>query len=313
MPEILPRTQDDSDDLVRLYISDIRRFALLSKDGEVRLGQQIEQGIAAREQLKDATLRGPAQERELRSVARRGEAARELLVQSNLRLVIHVARKYRRSGLPLVDLIQEGNIGLMRAVEKYDWRLGFRFSTYAMWWIRQAITRGIANTGRTIRIPTHTGVVLAVLRAARARVEVDLGRAPTVSELAAELELPEDRVVELLQYEIVPVSLDEPAAVDSATELGDLVPDRTAVAPLDAAVYTALRDDVAALLDSLNERERGVIALRFGLDRGEPRTLEEVGNYFDVSRERIRQIERRAMTKLREPENAATVRTLLEA
>src|SRR6266542_4023132 len=259
------RVERDEEDLVRLYLTDIGQYPLLTKDDEVRLAQQIEGGNGARGDLltagKDLTA---AKKRELRRTAREGDDAQRTFVQSNLRLVVSIAKKYQASGLPLLDLIQEGNLGLMHAVEKFDWRKGFKFSTYATWWIRQAITRGIANTGRTIRLPVHAGDTLARLQKARSRLELKLGRPATLAE-----------------------------------------------SPFEVAATALLPDEIEKLLAPLDERERQILALRFGLDRGEPRTLEEVGEYFNLTRERIRQSEARAMSKLRHPSADTGARDLL--
>jgi RNA polymerase sigma factor (sigma-70 family) len=307
------RVDRDEEDLVRLYLNDVGRFTLLSKDDEIRLAQQIENGNTAREQLSSGCGLGPAAKRELRRTSRRGEDAQQTFVQSNLRLVVSIAKKYRSSGLPLLDLIQEGNLGLIRAVEKFDWRKGFKFSTYATWWIHQAVTRGIANTGTIIRLPIRAGNTLARLQRARASLEVELRRPATLTELAAAVEMREDKVTETLCFAAAPVSLAEPIGADSDTELGELIEDGTKLSPLDAAMLAFLPSDVATLLGALDERERRIISLRFGLDRGEPCTLEEVGRHFNLTRERIRQIEARAMSKLRSPAHDATVRSLLHA
>jgi RNA polymerase sigma factor (sigma-70 family) len=305
------RVERDEEDLVRLYLTDIGQYPLLTKDDEVRLAQQIEGGNAAREQMLRAKSLTPAKKRELRRSARHGDEAQRTFVQSNLRLVVSIAKKYQASGLPLLDLIQEGNLGLMHAVEKFDWRKGFKFSTYATWWIRQAITRGIANTGRTIRLPVHAGDTLARLQKARSRLELKLGRPATLYELAAEVEMPEDKVTEALRFAAEPLSLSEPLREDGDAELGDIVEDRSAESPFEVAATALLPAEIEKLLAPLDERERQILALRFGLDRGEPRTLEEVGEYFNLTRERIRQIEARAMSKLRHPSADTGARDLL--
>src|SRR3954451_1045566 len=309
------RVERDEEDLVRLYLTDIGQYPLLTKDDEVRLAQAIENGNAAREQLTRGKGLTPAKKRELRRVGREGEQAQRTFVQSNLRLVGSIAKKYQASGVallaPLLDLIQEGNLGLMHAVEKFDWRKGFKFSTYATWWIRQAITRGIANTGRTIRLPVHAGDTLARLQKARSRLELKLGRPATLAELSAEVEMPEDKVTEALRFAAEPLSLSEPLREDGDAELGDIVEDRSADSPFEVAATALLPAEIEKLLSPLDERERQILALRFGLDRGEPRTLEEVGEYFNLTRERIRQIEARAMSKLRHPSADTGARDLL--
>jgi RNA polymerase sigma factor (sigma-70 family) len=310
----MQRVERDEEDLVRLYLTDIGQYPLLTKDDEVRLAQAIEAGVEARAELercgggKDLSA---ARKRELRKAYQAGEDAERTFVQSNLRLVVSIAKKYQASGLPLLDLIQEGNLGLMHAVEKFDWRKGFKFSTYATWWIRQAITRGIANTGRTIRLPVHAGDTLARVQKARARLELKLGRPATHSELSAELEMAEDKVTEALRFAAEPLSLSEPLREDGDAELGDVVEDRSADSPFEVAASSLLPGEIARLLEPLDEREREILRLRFGLDRGEPRTLEEVGEHFNLTRERIRQIEARAMSKLRHPSSDTGARDLL--
>ena len=306
------RVDRDEEDLVRLYLSDIGQYTLLTKDDEVRLAKQIEAGKTAREEFgTDGKGLTPAKKRELRNLIKDGETAERAFVQSNLRLVVSIAKKYQASGLPLLDLIQEGNLGLMHAVEKFDWRKGFKFSTYATWWIRQAITRGIANTGRTIRLPVHAGDTLARLQKARSRLELKFGRQPSLRELAAEVEMPEDKVAEALRFAAEPLSLSEPLREDDAAELGDVVEDRAAESPFEVAATALLPEEISRLLAPLDQREREILALRFGLDRGEPRTLEEVGEHFNLTRERIRQIEARAMSKLRHPSSDTGARDLL--
>ena len=303
------RLERDEEDLVRLYLTDIGQYELLTKDDEVFLAQAIEAGDAARRDLARETE--PVRRRELRRLVRAGDDATRHFVQSNLRLVVSIAKKYQASGLPLLDLIQEGNLGLMHAVEKFDWRKGFKFSTYATWWIRQSITRGIANTGRTIRLPVHAGDTLARVQKAQARLELRLGRPSNLAELAREVEMPEDKLAEALQLRVEPLSLSEPLREDADAELGDVVEDRAAASPFEQAAVAMLPFEVARLLEPLEDREREILRLRYGLDCGEPRTLEEVGEHFHLTRERIRQIEARAMSKLRHPSAETGARDLL--
>ena len=306
------RIDRDEKDLVRLYLTDIGQYTLLTKDDEVRLAKAIEAGKAASEEMAAAKSPTATKRRELRKAIREGEIAERAFVQSNLRLVVSIAKKYQASGLPLLDLIQEGNLGLMHAVEKFDWRKGFKFSTYATWWIRQAITRGIANTGRTIRLPVHAGDTLARLQKARSRLELKYGRPATLAELAKEVEMPEDKVTEALRFAAEPLSLSEPLREDGDAELGDVVEDRSAESPFETAATALLPEEIQRLLAPLDIREREILRLRFGLDgSGEGRTLEEVGEHFNLTRERIRQIEARAMSKLRHPSSDTGARDLL--
>ncbi|MEY3806461.1 MAG: hypothetical protein RIR69_1273 [Actinomycetota bacterium] len=306
------RIDRDEEDLVRLYLTDIGQYTLLTKDDEVRLAKAIEAGKLAAEEMAQSTNVTATKRRELRKAIRDGEIAERAFVQSNLRLVVSIAKKYQASGLPLLDLIQEGNLGLMHAVEKFDWRKGFKFSTYATWWIRQAITRGIANTGRTIRLPVHAGDTLARLQKARSRLELKFGRPATLAELAKEVEMPEDKVTEALRFAAEPLSLSEPLREDGDAELGDVVEDRSAESPFETAATALLPEEIQRLLAPLDEREREILRLRFGLDgSGEGRTLEEVGEHFNLTRERIRQIEARAMSKLRHPSSDTGARDLL--
>jgi len=297
--------RDEEEDLVRLYLSDIGRYPLLTKEDEIRLAQEIEAGNKAARELEELEATGaidtvtPARRTRLQRQVRKGARARQAFVQSNLRLVVSIAKRYQASGLPFLDRIQEGNLGLMHAVEKFDWRKGFKFSTYATWWIRQAITRGIANTSRTVRLPVHAGDTLVRLQKARNRMELRLGRPPLESELAAELGLPEDKVAEVLRFSVEPLSLFEPLREDGDAELGDVVEDRQSATPFEEVAITLLPDQVARMLSNLDDREREVLELRFGLGQSQPRTLEEIGCKFNLTRERIRQIEARAMAKLR--------------
>jgi DNA-directed RNA polymerase sigma subunit (sigma70/sigma32) len=306
------KLQSDDQDLVRIYLNEAGQYDLLTKEDEARLAQEIEDGAAARALLDDETATvTPTERRALRRRVRKGDEAHRVFVQSNLRLVVSIAKRYQASGLPLLDLIQEGNLGLIHAVDKFDWRRGFKFSTYATWWIRQAISRGIANTGRTIRLPVHAGDNLLRLHRARSVLELRLGRPATHAELAEELGITEEKVRETALIAAEPLSLSQPLSDEGDAELGDLVEDRGAPTPFEAAATALLPGEIEKLIAALDPRERQVLRLRFGLDRGEPRTLEEVGAHFSLTRERIRQIEARAMSKLRHPTNEADVRNLL--
>jgi RNA polymerase sigma factor (sigma-70 family) len=298
-------------DLVRLYLDGIGKYALLTHDDEVRLAQAIEEGREADRALADGTERTPGEMARLRRAKRKGERAFEEFVNSNLRLVVSIAKRYQGGDLAMLDLIQEGNIGLMHAVEKFDWRRGYKFSTYATWWIRQAIGRGIDNTSRAVRLPIHTGDAMRRLTRTRAALEGRLGRNPTAAELAEEAGMTETEVTSLLKLMLEPVSLASPIGNDGDTELADVMADETALSPFDEVVQGLLGDEVRKLMSRLGERERTILSLRFGLDRGEPRTLDEVGTEMQLTRERIRQIERAALAKLREPSSEAAARDLM--
>jgi RNA polymerase sigma factor (sigma-70 family) len=289
-------------DLVRLYLTDIGRFPLLTKDDEVRLAQAIEAGREADAVLgdRDAKL-PPAKRRELHRVQTAGAAAEEAFIQSNLRLVVSIAKRYQASGLPMMDLVQEGSLGLIHAVAKFDWRKGFKFSTYATWWIRQAVARGIATTSRTIRLPAHAGDLVGSVIRAQGHLESQLRRKPTVEELAAETNLTPEAITEVLRWQSVPLSLFDPLNEEGDSDLSDIVADANATSPFEHAAESLLVGQIARLLAPLDDREATILRLRFGLDRGEPRTLEEVGEHFHLTRERIRQIEAKAMSKLRHP------------
>jgi RNA polymerase sigma factor (sigma-70 family) len=286
-------------DLTRRYLSELGSYPLLTAEQEVTLAKTIEAGRLAKIELGSSD---PSRSRRqlLEADLEAAESARRTFIQSNLRLVVSIAKRYQGTGMTLLDLIQEGNLGLMRAVEKFDHRKGFKFSTYATWWIRQSIGRGIADKGRTIRLPSHLVDTMAVLSKASAAMLKQLGREPTPAELAEETGLPVDRVEVALHAAPDLVSLSVSIGDDDA-ELGDLVADDAAEAPFDAAARSLARDDLQDLLEYLNPREREILSLRFGLTGDQPLTLDEVGRRFNVTRERIRQIEAKALTKLRHP------------
>ncbi len=308
----MKRGDGEDADLVKLYLKDIGRYPLLTKDDEARLAQAIEAGCEAAAALADqGTKLTPTKKRELGRIERAADAAQHTFVSSNLRLVVSIAKKYQASGLPLLDLVQEGNLGLIHAVEKFDWRKGFKFSTYATWWIRQAITRGIANTGRTIRLPVHAGDTLSAVQKAQSHLESKFGRKATMDELVVETRLSYETLTDILRWRSEPLSLSEPLREDGDADLGDVVADVNATSPFDHAAEALLIGEISRLLAPLDEREATILRLRFGLDRGEPRTLEEVGEHFNLTRERIRQIEARAMSKLRHPSADTGARDLL--
>lgn len=291
------------DDPVRMYLREIGRVPLLSAEEEVRLAQRMERGRV--ELLKPATNRSYR-------IVEDGEEAQRRLTEANLRLVVSVAKKYIGRGMSLLDLIQEGNIGLIRAVEKFDYTKGYKFSTYATWWIRQAITRAIADQARTIRIPVHMVETINRLIRISRRLLQDLGREPTSEEIAAQMEISPEKVREIIKVSQEPVSLETPIGEEEDSHLGDFIEDHTALAPADAASHQLLKEQVEDVLDSLTERERKVLQLRFGLDDGRSRTLEEVGKEFHVTRERIRQIEAKALRKLRHPSRSRKLKDYLD-
>jgi RNA polymerase sigma factor (sigma-70 family) len=303
-------------DLVGVYLRDIGRYPLLTKAQEVSFAQRIETGRMARERLESGASAGdPVSARDrrgLRDQVEDGEVAAAEFVQSNLRLVVSIARRYQTTGLAVMDLIQDGNLGLIRAVEKFDWQRGFKFSTYATWWIRQAISRGVSNTGRSIRLPAHVADVVANAYRVRHELFERHGHPVTTAELAGELELSEVYLASLLAVAVSPRSLSETFGEMGDLQLSDRLGDEHAVSPCNAALDGALNGEVERILGCLEEREHQVLRLRFGLDRGEPRTLDEVGEHFDLTRERIRQIEQNALAKLRRPEVAPRLRELLD-
>jgi RNA polymerase sigma factor (sigma-70 family) len=294
-----PSDGDSDVDLVRRYLSELGSYPLLTAEQEVELAQAIEAGRLAEAELNAGHV-ARGKKAQLEAVTQAAEAARRTFIQSNLRLVVSIAKRYQGTGLSLLDLIQEGNLGLMRAVEKFDHRKGFKFSTYATWWVRQSIGRGIADKGRTIRLPSHLVDTMSVLSKASSALLKTLEREPTPQELADETGLPIERVRMALHAAPDLVSLSAGIG-DDDTELGDLLADRDAESPFDAAVTSLAQADLGRLLNFLNPREREILSLRFGLDGMQPRTLDEVGKQFNVTRERIRQIEAKALTKLRHP------------
>jgi RNA polymerase primary sigma factor len=299
-------------DSFRLYLDEVGRHPLLTKQDEVELSQAYDAGLQARLKLADCLPDDPARP-ELEQVAARGEQARRTMIESNLRLVVSIARRFSATGLPLGDLVQEGNLGLLRAVEKFDWRKGFKFSTYATWWIRQAIARGAANRGaRAIRLPAHVDEQVGRLRRTQTRLHETLGRQPTDAELVADLDMPVEKVRRLKDTAQAITSLDTPIGDDGAA-LQDFLEDEQAVGPDELAVEAVGREALKQVLAGLPERERQVLVLRFGLDSGTPRTLEEVGVVMGFSRERARQVERDALAALRSPEIRARLEDFVAA
>ena len=314
-PAASRRRNDDlapSEDPVRAYLRGIGRVALLNAEGEVRLAKRIEAGVFAAERLRsagDGTEPLSAQLcRDLSWIVRDGDRARNHLLEANLRLVVSLAKRYTGRGMAFLDLIQEGNLGLIRAVEKFDYLKGYKFSTYATWWIRQALGRALADQARTIRIPVHVVEVVNRLRKVRQAMLQDLGREPSAEELAIALDLTVDKVREVQRYGREPVSLDETLGDEGDTRLGDLIEDSEAVVAVDAVSFGLLQRELRTVLATLSDREAGVIRLRFGLTDGRARTLDEIGRVYGVTRERIRQIEAKTMTKLRHPARSQTLR-----
>jgi RNA polymerase primary sigma factor len=299
-------------DPVRMYLQEIGRYPLLTPQQEVELAMQMETGLRAEEKLEAGGELGSAERTILDRAVRQADRARKRLVEANLRLVVSIAKKYVGRGLGLLDLIQEGNLGLIRAVEKFDYRKGFKFSTYATWWIRQAVTRALADQGRTIRVPVHMVETINKLAQSQRALMQDLGREPTIGEIASELELEPSKVTELRRIALDPVSLETPLGEEDDSTLADFVEDTDAEVPVEAASFRLLQDYLGLALEDLNERERQVLIMRFGLADGKVRTLEEVGAYFKVTRERIRQIETKALAKLRQPARARKLEGYLE-
>jgi RNA polymerase primary sigma factor len=299
-----------TNDPVRMYLKEIGKVPLLTAEQEVILAKAIEEGEAATAEL-DKSPTG-TRIRELQRVERQGQLAKKKLIEANLRLVVSIARRYVGRGMLLLDLIQEGNLGLIRAVEKFDYTKGFKFSTYATWWIRQAITRAIADQARTIRIPVHMVETINKLIRIQRQLLQDLGREPTPEEIGREMEFSPEKVREILKVSQEPVSLETPIGEEEDSHLGDFIEDSDAVVPVDAASFILLQEQLDSVLHTLSEREKKVIQLRFGLTDGHPRTLEEVGREFGVTRERIRQIESKTLSKLRHPSRSQKLRDYLE-
>jgi RNA polymerase primary sigma factor len=305
-------------DPVKDYLKQIGRVALLNAEQEVQLAMRIEAGLFAEEKLtelyakKTMTKADKELALELRLIADDGERAKRHLLEANLRLVVSLAKRYTGRGMQFLDLIQEGNLGLIRAVEKFDYTKGFKFSTYATWWIRQAITRAMADQARTIRIPVHMVEVINKLARVQRQLLQDLGREPTPEELAHELDMTPEKVVEVQKYGREPISLHTPLGEDGDSEFGDLIEDTEAVVPLEAVANRMLLKALESVLDSLSERESGVIKMRYGLGDGIPKTLDQIGEEFNVTRERIRQIEQKTMAKLRHPSRSQIIREFLE-
>ncbi|WP_318784642.1 RNA polymerase sigma factor RpoD [Actinomadura algeriensis] len=298
-------------DLVRIYLREIGRVPLLTAEDEVELAKSIEAGLFAEEKTARAAVLDRGERIDLELLAREGRRAKQRLIEANLRLVVSIAKRYVGRGMLFLDLIQEGNLGLIRAVEKFDYTKGFKFSTYATWWIRQAITRAIADQARTIRIPVHMVETINKLVRVQRQLHQDLGREPTPEEIGVEMGLTPVRVVEIQRISQEPVSLQAPIGEEDS-DLGDFIEDADAVVPIEAAAFILLQDQLEDILGTLSDREQRIIQLRFGLADGHPRTLEEVGREFGVTRERIRQIESKTLAKLRHPSRAQMLREYLE-
>ncbi len=305
-----------SADSVRAYLKQIGKVALLNAEEEVELAKRIEAGLYATQLELEREQRGEklaaAQRRDMVWICRDGDRAKNHLLEANLRLVVSLAKRYTGRGMAFLDLIQEGNLGLIRAVEKFDYTKGYKFSTYATWWIRQAITRAMADQARTIRIPVHMVEVINKLGRIQRELLQDLGREPTPEELAREMDISPEKVLEIQQYAREPISLDQTIGDEGDSQLGDFIEDSEAVVAVDAVSFTLLQDQLQSVLETLSEREAGVVRLRFGLTDGQPRTLDEIGQVYGVTRERIRQIESKTMSKLRHPSRSQVLRDYLD-
>jgi len=315
--EPVARVEEDAaktptSDPVRMYLKEIGRVPLLTAEEEVDLAKRVEAGLFASEKLTMKASVSASLRRDLELIERDGQLAKKRLIEANLRLVVSIAKRYVGRGMLFLDLIQEGNLGLIRAVEKFDYTKGYKFSTYATWWIRQAITRAIADQARTIRIPVHMVETINKLVRIQRQLLQDLGREPTPEEIGKEMELPPERVREIQKLSQEPVSLETPIGEEEDSNLGDFIEDSDAVVPIDAASFILLQEQLDSILHTLSDREKKVIQLRFGLVDGHPRTLEEVGKEFGVTRERIRQIESKTLSKLRHPSRSQKLRDYLE-
>jgi RNA polymerase primary sigma factor len=299
-------------DPVKDYLKQIGKVPLLNAEMEVELAKRIEAGLFSEEKLAKGGKLSAKLEEELQWIAEDGRRAKNHLLEANLRLVVSLAKRYTGRGMLFLDLIQEGNLGLIRAVEKFDYTKGYKFSTYATWWIRQAITRAMADQARTIRIPVHMVEVINKLARVQRQMLQDLGREPTPEELAKELDMTPEKVVEVQKYGREPISLHTPLGEDGDSEFGDLIEDSEAIVPADAVSFTLLQEQLHAVLDTLSEREAGVVSMRFGLTDGQPKTLDEIGKVYGVTRERIRQIESKTMSKLRHPSRSQVLRDYLD-
>jgi RNA polymerase primary sigma factor len=299
-------------DPVKDYLKQIGKVALLNAEQEVELAKRIEAGLFSEEKLNSGDKFAPKLKKELDWIAEDGRRAKNHLLEANLRLVVSLAKRYTGRGMLFLDLIQEGNLGLIRAVEKFDYTKGYKFSTYATWWIRQAITRAMADQARTIRIPVHMVEVINKLARVQRQMLQDLGREPSPEELAKELDMTPEKVVEVQKYGREPISLHTPLGEDGDSEFGDLIEDSEAVVPADAVSFTLLQEQLHSVLDTLSEREAGVVSMRFGLTDGQPKTLDEIGKVYGVTRERIRQIESKTMSKLRHPSRSQVLRDYLD-
>lgn len=300
-------------DPVKDYLKQIGRVNLLNAEQEVDLSERIEAGLYAQHLLDtESDKMDFKRRRELKWAANDGKRAKDHLLEANLRLVVSLAKRYTGRGMLFLDLIQEGNLGLIRAVEKFDWKKGFKFSTYATWWIRQAITRAMADQARTIRVPVHMVEVINKLSRVQRQMLQDLGREPTPDELARELDMPVEKVQEVQKYGREPISLHTPLGEDGDSEFGDLIEDTDAIAPSDAVAFSLLQEQFKQVLETLSPREAGVIKMRYGLEDGQPKTLDDIGRVYGVTRERIRQIESKTMSKLRHPSRSQTLRDFLD-